>query len=99
MTACLALSAVNAQTAEERAAYPDYTVEFDKWGYTWETIKIKTKDGYTLTMFHITGSNENGPVEITKPAVVLQHGMGGSGNGWIVNIIPGAGKKEKPMSF
>ncbi len=91
--------AVNAQTDAEKLAYPDYTVEFDKWGYTWEPIKLHTEDGYTLTMFHITGTVDNGPIDITKNAVILQHGMGGSANGWIVNYIPGAGMKEKPMSF
>ena len=39
---------------------------------------MKTDDGFTLTMFHLTG-DQDGPYEITKPAVVLQHGMGGQG--------------------
>ena len=31
-----------------------------------------------MTAFHITGSTETGPFEVTRPAVVMQHGMGGS---------------------
>ena len=50
---------------------------------TWEPIKVKTDDGYTLTMFHITGTVDNGPIEITKNAVMLQHPFGGDGKVWL----------------
>ena len=72
-----------AQTQEEREAYPEYTVGLDGLNLTWETVKLKTEDGYTLTAFHITGDIDEGPFEITKPALVLQHGMGGSAEGWL----------------
>jgi len=74
----LALLTVNvlAQTQAELDAYPDYAGEFAKHDMTWESIKVHTEDGYTLTMFHVTG-NKDGPIKVTKPAVIMQHGMGG----------------------
>ena len=33
-------------------------------------------------MFHITGTVDGGPIAITKPAVIFQHGMGGNALGW-----------------
>ena len=33
-------------------------------------------------MFHITGTTEGGNIAITKPAVIFQHGMGGSAINW-----------------
>ena len=92
-TLALLFAGVLAQTQEEKDAYPDYTALFDKKGMTWEPIKIKTDDGYTLTMFHITG-NLDGPFEITKPAVIMQHGMGGNGAGWLMALNP----LEEPMA-
>ena len=50
------LSAVAlAQTQAEIDAYPNYASQFAKHGITWETTKVKTDDGWTLTMWHITG--------------------------------------------
>ena len=62
---------------------------------TWESIKLHTDDGYTLTMFHITGT-ENGPINVTKPAVIMQHGMGGSGEGWLYSLRT---DDVEPMAF
>lgn len=104
----LATFAVNAlaQTPEEKAAYPEYAEGFAKWGYTWEPIKVHTDDGYTLTMFHFTGHVDIGPfdrhpVEVTKNAVIMQHGMGGSGANWLIGIrdmITPAQRATKPMA-
>ena len=60
----------------------------------WETMKIKTDDGYTLTMFHITGTSD-GPVNVTKPAVIMQHGMGGNAMGWTYAFNPNI----EPLAF
>ena len=68
--AMLALD-VHAQTDEEKAAYPEYTEAFALQGLTWESHKVHTEDGYTLTAFHVTGDVETGPFEITRPAVVM----------------------------
>ena len=45
-------------------------------------------------MFHITGTTELGAIEITKPSVIFQHGMGGNALGWTTNIF-----KSMPMAF
>ena len=68
--AALLLAGALAQTQEELDAYPDYAYQMDLISATWEAVKVKTDDGYTLTMFHITGT-EDGPVKVTKPAVIL----------------------------
>ena len=57
-------------------------------------MKIKTDDGYTLTMFHVTGTSD-GPVNVTKPAVIMQHGMGGNAMGWTYALTP----KIEPLAF
>ena len=48
-------------------------------------------------MFHITG-NDSGPFEITRPAVIMQHGMGGSGIGWLSRLAPFE-KENQPMAI
>jgi len=35
--------------------YKDFADDMDYWGFTWEPIKVKTDDGWTLTTFRITG--------------------------------------------
>lgn len=52
----------------------------------WEPIKVKTEDGWTLTMFHLTG-DESGPYTVSKPAVIMQHGMGGAASNWTLNFF------------
>ena len=52
------------------------------YGFGWEPIKVKTEDGFTLTMMHVTGkyelndqgeevlvpgTNENGPLLVQSP--------------------------------
>jgi len=84
-TALLALlfTGAQAQSAQEITDYPEYAAGFSNLGLTWETAKVNTLDGYTMTVFHVTGSTTTGPFEITKNALILQHGMGGSGEGWL----------------
>ena len=90
-----ALAAVAfAQTTAEVEMYPDYASPFAQFNLTWETMKVKTEDGWTLTMFHITGDTTTGPFEITKPALLMQHAMGSSGLEWMMHI----GDNE-PMAF
>lgn len=81
-----------AQTPEDKANYPDWSAACDSKGISWEPIKIKTEDGYTLTMFHITATPAR-PGPATKNPVIFQHGMGGSAMVWTVAItLDPAGK-------
>ena len=53
-------------------------------GVTWEPIKVKNENGWTLTMFHLTGKVDTGPTKTAdRPSVIFQHGMGGDGTEWI----------------
>ena len=65
-----------AQTPEELAKYQPYREATERYGITWESMPVKTADGYTMTVFHLTG-DADGPWKITRPSVVMQHGMGG----------------------
>ena len=91
-------ASTQAQTQEEIEAYPEFATNFAKWDITWETIPVHTDDGYTLTMWHITGTTD-GPFGITKPAVLFQHGMGGSAEVWTANPIDPRKKNYEPMAF
>ena len=77
--------ATQAQTDEDKLAYPDYAAAFAHQNLTWEPVKVHTENGYTLTAFHITGDVDSGPFEITKSTVVMQHGMGGNGLGYLTD--------------
>lgn len=56
-----------------------------KYGYTLETHNFKTADGYILTLHRIPrGINETATASTkTKPAVLIQHGLGSSSVDWI----------------
>ena len=86
MATAMLMAGTQAQTQEEIDAYPEYAAGFANTNLTWESFKLKTEDGYTLTVFHVTGSTLTGPYEISKNAVILQHGMGGSGEGWLYQL-------------
>ena len=77
------LIGAKAQTQEEIEAYPDYAEKFANQKLTWESVKVHTDNGYTLTAFHVTGSTETGPFTPDKPVVICQHGMGGTGASFI----------------
>ena len=97
LLALTTVSIVEAQSQEDIDNYPDYAEAFSHGphgGMTWEPIKIQTDDGYTLTMFHITGTKDDGPIEITKPAVILQHAFGSSAIGWLSTLTG-----QVPMAY
>ena len=74
--ALAALSAsVSAQSAEVKAQLPDITRFMDEWGATWERHVATTDDSWELDMFRITGFTDSGPLEITKPTLVVYHPM------------------------
>ena len=85
-----------AQTTAEIEAYPEYATEFAKSGVTWETVKVKTEDGWNLTLWHLTG-NANGPYKVTKPSVLMQHGMGGQALVW--TYLMETKSTEKQMAY
>ena len=85
----------HAQTEADILSFPNYASDFDSWNVTWEAVKVKTEDGWTLTVFHITGDKDTGPFEITKPPLLMQHGMGGNGTEWTTGAI----NDNTPMAY
>ena len=55
---------------DDEETYDRFAEIMDEWGYTWEAVKVKTDDGFTLTTFHITG-NSVGPFTPTLPPVLI----------------------------
>ena len=97
--AVLFASQAAAQSQEEIDDYPFMASQFAKHGITWESFKIKTENGYTTTAFHVTGSVDTGPFEITKPALIMQHGMGGDSSVWTETISGATHPGKVPMAF
>ena len=93
-TTCLA------QTQEDKDTYPDYAKNLDLFGITWEPIKVKTENGWTLTLIHLTGKVDTGPTKTAdRPSLIFQHGMGGDGTIWVnsINMMkPELIKSDKP---
>ena len=98
LSAVLLATACSAQTQADIEAYPDYAEQFAIEGITWEPVKVKTEDGWTLTVFHITG-DADGPYQVTKPSVVMQHGMGGSGILWTGTYGGMKKRNTVPMAY
>ena len=87
--AALAATA-SAQTAEEKAKFPDWSAMADHWKMEWESFEVNVS-GYHLNLFHMTGFTDTGPIEITKPPVLMVHAMSQSAELWIMpdaQIIP-----------
>mmetsp|Transcript_8872 Transcript_8872/g.10890 ORF Transcript_8872/g.10890 Transcript_8872/m.10890 type:complete len:98 (-) Transcript_8872:445-738(-) len=40
--------------------FEDFEKAMTFWGYSWEPIEATTRDGYKLTLFHITGGPPEG---------------------------------------
>ena len=72
----------SAQTAEERAKYPDWAEKADHWKMEWESFELEVA-GYTLTLFHTTGFSDLGPIEISKPPLLMVHAMSQNAEEWI----------------
>ena len=47
------------QTEQEQYDYHDLYIQMNKWGYTWESYKTVTADGWELTLFRVTGRLSN----------------------------------------
>ena len=75
MIAALAAISVIAQTPDEKAKYPGWAAVMSKEGYTWKPYTVETADGWTLTLYRLTG--RVGKESSTKHAtpVLVQHGL------------------------
>ena len=58
----------------------------NQWGLTWEDYKVTTEDGYILTMFRLTGSEEDGPFKVDKPPVLIAHGLSADAIKWMMTV-------------
>ena len=65
------------------------------WSVDWEVIQVHTDDGYTMQTIHLLGGPD-GPYEITKNAMLWQHGMGGSAESYLWML---GNKKPMVVSF
>ena len=62
--------------------YPRMDEEADWYGFTYTAHDVTTDDGYILTAFRLTG-DEDGPYNLSKPPVVIVHGMSMDGPSWL----------------
>ena len=73
--------------------YMTFSSVMQRHGYTWEAVKVKTEDGYTLTTFHVTGkvAPDGSTVtrEATEPPVLVQHGLGSDAATWLWSYMKG----------
>lgn len=57
-------------------------------GYPFEQHKVRTYDGFFLTIFRIPGRKNDtleGAIAAKRPAILLWHGLLGSADNWIIN--------------
>jgi len=54
-------------------------------GFQFETHQVTTDDGYILNVFRIPGLVTEEQSNVTKPPILMQHGILDSANCWIVN--------------
>ena len=47
---------VKAATEKEKENFPEFAKILDRYDYNWETHKVKTDDGWHLTLFRIKPS-------------------------------------------
>jgi len=79
------LSSLLSRQLASEPTYDRFATIMEKWGYTWEPLKVTTDDGYILTSFHITGKVGEEPVKPTETlgSVVIQHGLNEDAARWI----------------
>ena len=74
--------------------YPEFEELIGAHGYTWEPYKLKTQDGYHLTMFRITGKVGVEADSSQRKPVILGHGKYMDSTSWfksgggIENVVP-----------
>ena len=64
-------------------SYPQLADEMDKAGYTWDSHKIQTEDGWWLTLFHVTGKVGENSAPWREYPVHVQHGANMDAQYWI----------------
>ena len=77
------ISNANAQQYEEFAAV------MSKFGYAWTYEEVTTEDDWILTLFRITGKEDQDPVVSTHPPILLQHGSTMDAESWINSYFAG----------
>ena len=85
LSAALAVTAAATPTQTEIDTYPEWAAIMTKEGYDWESHTTKTADGWTLTLFRITGKIEGGEAKslVTEDVpVLIQHGFGMDARTW-----------------
>ena len=60
LTAVILINQVTCQTQAELTTYPEFADVMSTWEYIWEAFEVVTDDGWTLTLFHVTGTTEDG---------------------------------------
>lgn len=55
-----------------------------RFGYPFEQYEVETEDGYILSVHRIPFSQKNKMMKGYRPPVLLQHGLFGSSDNWIV---------------
>ena len=85
ISAILALSVAAIPRKDELERYPQWASIMKTLGYDWESYTTKTADGWTLTLFRITGKIVDGKVKTlvtVDTPVLVQHGMGMDALAW-----------------
>ena len=54
-----------------------------RYGFTWKAVPAKTRDGYTLMLFHIMGTEEKGNYKARRTPVLLVPGLYGDAGRWL----------------
>ena len=72
---------VSAQSQEDKEAYPEFAQLMEASSYAWESLLVETDDGWTNSIFRVTGKiDEDGEVQDLRKEgllpVIIQHGGG-----------------------
>ena len=54
---CVLTYSVRAQSEADKKKYSKFHLALAEYGYEWEPHKVKTEDGWHLTMFRLTSHN------------------------------------------
>ena len=84
ISAALAAVSANAQSDYDKQKYADFSDVMDQHGYSWQPYETETEDGWTLTMFRITGRTheESHQTERHPIPVLMQHGWSMDAKVW-----------------
>jgi len=55
------------------------------WGYTAESHDVVTEDGYILTMHRIPFGKAGPKSNVSRPIILMMHGLEESSSGWVIN--------------